>query len=480
MPNKFHALPFAALLALAGCAAPEAKPAVTAVPADGLGLGNSDAPVVDQNWWHALGDAQLDRIMADALAGNPGLDSALARLREAQAVLAARKAENLPQIAFDGSEQRTRLSERYTIPPPYGGSTQWVGQAQANLSWNLDFWGRQADAIAGQRASARAATLDHRAARLSLTGAVAQTYVELARAERQIAIARANAAQRQHSLQLTRTRIRSQLASSLDARAVETLVAQAEQALVRAEGQRVMLIHALASLAGKGADYYPTIAPTKMNLGAVLPLPAALPADLLARRPDIGAARARIDAAAAGKSVARKAFYPNINLAALIGTQALGLGNLFTADAGTYGAGAAIHLPIFEGGKLRADHEAATARLDGAIASYNATVIGAVRDVADALAGLDTARNDLAEQRQLSASLTEVSRLNGVRVSSGLDSRLELIGSEIRLLEAQQDEANLESQAALSAIKLLVAVGGGFAPEPGQLAINAISPGNDQ
>src|SRR3546814_15899543 len=104
--------------------------------------------------------------MSDALSGSPRLDAALARVRQARSVLAARSAEDLPQIALDANEQRTRLSEKYTIPPPYGGSTRWVGQAEVNLGWNLDFWGRQADAIAQARASSRAAAFDYASARL--------------------------------------------------------------------------------------------------------------------------------------------------------------------------------------------------------------------------------------------------------------------------------------------------------------------------
>src|SRR3546814_1001976 len=100
------------------------------------------------------------------------------------------------------------------MPPPYGGSTRWVGQAEVNLGWNLDFWGRQADAIAQARASSRAADFDYAAARLALAGAVAQTYVELARAERQAAIGKANVEQRERSLKLVQTRIRSKLARS--------------------------------------------------------------------------------------------------------------------------------------------------------------------------------------------------------------------------------------------------------------------------
>jgi len=454
---------FGALI-LAGCATPHSKVAVAPVPSASLGLGSAAAPRIAADWWTALGDPQLDRIMADALSGSPTLDSALARVREARSVLAGSQAARLPQITGDASEQYQRLSSRYIIPPPYGGSFRWVGQAQANLSWDLDFWGKQADAIRQASHAADAAALDYDAARLALAGSVAQTYIELARAERQIAIAQSTVGQRDQSLRLARLRVKSQLDSSIDVRAAETLLAEARQALVRAQGQREMVIHALALLAGRGADYYPTIRPTTLKLDAVLPLPKELPADLLARRPDILSAKARIEAAASGRKVARKAFYPDINLLGLAGLQALGIGNLFTGGASTYGVGAAIHLPIFEGGKLKADYEGATARVDAAIAAYNQAVLGAVRETADALTGARTVSADLAQQRQAAAGLADVRRLNDVRVATGLSSRFDLIGSDVRLLQAQQETANLEADRAVAGIKLLVAVGGGFDP----------------
>src|SRR3546814_94578 len=210
--------------------------------------------------------------------------------------------------------------------------------------------------------------------------------------------------------------IRSKLASDLDARAAETVLAQARQALVRAEGQRVLLVHALALLAGQGAHYYATIRPTTIRLDAILPLPSTLPADLLARRPDISSAQERIAAAAAGREVARKAFYPDINLQALVGVQAIGLGNLFSDDAVTYGAGPAIHLPIFQGGKLRAEHAGETARLDEAVAEYNTEILTAVREAADALEQHARRRRDLTRQHKERAGYSEVTRLNRVRV----------------------------------------------------------------
>lgn len=453
-----------AALALAGCAVPQSRVAVAPIADKSLGLGPLTAPTIAADWWTALGDPQLDRIIDDALAGSPTLDTALARVRAAQSSLTGAEAARRPQITADASEQFQRLSNVYIYPPPFGGTFRWVGQAEANLSWDLDFWHRQADAIRQAGASAQAAQLDYDAARLALAGTVAQTYVELVRAERQITIARSTVDQRDQSLRLARLRVKSQLDSNIDVRAAETLLAEANQALVRAQGQREMVIHALALLAGKGADFYATVQPTSLKLDAILPLPSTIPADLLARRPDILGAQARIAAAAAGRQVARKAFYPDINLMGLVGLQALGIGNLFSSSASTYGPGAAIHLPIFEGGKLKADYAGATAQVDAAIADYNRTVLGAVRETVDALTRVRTLGDDLAQQQSAANGLAEVQRLNAVRVSTGLDSRLDLIGSDVRLLAARQETVNLQADKAIAQIQLLIAVGGGFDP----------------
>ncbi len=447
---------------LAGCAIPASKPMVAPVSNTALGLSGDVAPVIATDWWHGFGDPQLDRLVGDAVAGSPSLDAALARIAQAQAVLATRNADTGPDVTLDAQEQYARLSGRYTIPPPFAGSTRFVGSVAANLNWNLDLFGRQKAAIAGARASVQAAALDLSAARLSLSGAVVQIYIDLARAEAQAAIAERTITTRTNSLRLVNVRVRNQLNSKLDAQAATTLVAQARQALLRAQAAQLLARNALAALAGRGADYPATIGTTRLQLDAALPLPQRLPADLLARRADIGAAQARIAAAAAGRQVARKAFYPNVNLAALAGFQAVGLGNLLSLDAGTVGAGPAVHLPIFDNGRLKADLAGATAALDLATADYNGRVVGAVREAADALARVGALAADRARQREVVRGYSETGRLNAVRVASGLDSRLDLVDNDVRTLEAEQADANLAADAAQQRVALVLALGGGF------------------
>lgn len=454
----------APLLASA-CAIPHSPLAVAPVAPATLGLAGPATPAIADTWWTSFGDAQLDRLVTDATAGNPQLAVALARIAQAQAVLSARDAANRPDVTFDGSAQVARLSGRYTIPPPFAGSVRFIGQAQANLNWNLDLFGRQKAAIESARASTQAAALDLAAARLSIAGSVVQTYIDLARAEAEAGIARRTIATRQESLRLIDIRIRNRLASNLQATAAQTLLAQAQGALVRAEGSRALATNALAALAGRGPDYAATIRPATLTFDAALPLPAQVPADLLARRPDIAAGLARIDAAAAGRQVARRAFYPNVNLAALAGFQAVGLGNLFSLDAGTAGAGPAVHLPLFDNGRLKADLAGATAALDLATADYNDRVVGAVKEAADAIALV----GNLARQRTRTAEVVrgfaETDRLNAIRVSSGLDSKLDLVDNDVRLLDAQLAQANLAAEAARQRVALVLALGGGFLPQ---------------
>ncbi|MBU3077790.1 efflux transporter outer membrane subunit [Sphingomonas quercus] len=461
-------------LLLAGCAAiPDDGPRLTALSADKLGIAQGPDIPPATNWWAALGDAQLDRIMADALAGSPRLAAAAARVAQAQAGIAIERAALQPQLGIDAEEVPQRLSEKYIIPPPYGGTGRWVGTAQANLGWSLDLAGKQKAAIEGARATAQAAALDVEAARVMLTGAIAQTYVNLARAELQKRIADEFVASREQSLGLTRTRVTSQLASDIDLRTAETLLADARRAAVRADGERALMVHALAALAGRGPDYYPTIAATQVKLDAALPVPDALPADLIGRRPDILAARARIESADANRRVARADFYPDVNIKAFIGLQALGIGNLFSTGAAAFGAGPAVHLPIFEGGRLKAGYQGAVAGIDVAIADYNAAVLGAVKEAADALSSIDSIAGQAVEQRGVVTSLGETVRLNEVRLRTGLAPRVDLLASGDRLLAARQSLVDLDADGAIRRIQLLIALGGDFTPAAPQQTASA-------
>lgn len=455
---------------VSACVVPRGELALAPVSLTKLGVASQagpasqtpSTPAIAPDWWHALGDPQLDRLIADALADNPTLSLAQARLAAASASLGKAQSSRLPHADADASVERERFSADYIYPPPFGGGSYWSSEAQANLGWSLDLAGRQRALVNAAGARASAAAYDVAAARVALSGAMAQAYVAYANAETQLALAGEGLGTRQEWLKLTHARLSAGLAGDGELRAAEAALAKARQAQDRARGERAMALHLLAALAGQGPDYAASITPPTLRIETALPVPARLTADLLGQRADILAARARIEASAAERRASRAAFYPDIDLSAFIGLQALGLSALTHGSAETLGAGPALHLPIFEGGALAADYRGATAQNDAAIAAYNQAVVQGVREACDALSALDTATSEAARQREIVAGMAASLSLSDARARSGLAARPELVTASEALLVARQAMADIATQEATRRIQLLVALGGGF------------------
>jgi NodT family efflux transporter outer membrane factor (OMF) lipoprotein len=472
--------PLAALLSallLTACVdTPPTTPQVAQVEQADLGLTGEAAPHYPHEWWKAFGDPQVDRLAASVMAGNPTLAGALARMRAAQAELSVQRADDRPQVTLDGSEQRTLFSKDYIIPPPFGGTYRWYGSLAANFSWNLDFWGKQAALIEKARGTAIAAALDAEAAHLALSGAFAQAYVNLLLNYQNGDIADATVAEREEILKISQGRFDAGLENGSAVEQAKSLLSLAKADQLRYAAAREMDIHAIAALAGQGAGAYAQITRPTPNLDVALPLPAKLPADLLARRPDILAAKARVEAAMKGREAAHADFYPDINLAALVGFQAIGMSNLLTGDAFTMGIGPAIHLPIFDAGKLKAQYARATADLDASVADYNGAVLGAIKQTADAM----TQVTSLAAQRvQQQDAVTSAQRAFGIaeeRYRSGLATQLPMLTAEATLLQARSSLVSVAAQGAQQRITLLLTVGGGFEPAPAATAANQTNP----
>jgi NodT family efflux transporter outer membrane factor (OMF) lipoprotein len=460
-----------ALLLTACVATPPTTPQVAEVKQAELGLTGADAPHFPQQWWKAFNDPQIDRLAAQVIANNPTLAGAMARMRAAQAELAVNQARDLPQVTLDGSEQRTLFSRDYIIPPPYGGSTRWFGSLGANLNWNLDFWGKQAALIAKAGNAADAAALDAQAAHLALSGAFAQAYINLLLDYQNGDIADATVAERNDILKISQGRFDAGLENGSAPQQAKSLLSIARADQLRYAAAREMDIHAIVALAGQGADAYATIIRPNPNLDVALPLPERLPADLLARRPDILAARARMDAAIKGREAAHADFYPDINLAAMVGFQAIGLSNLISGGAFTYGVGPAIHLPIFDAGKLRAQYARSTADLDLSVADYNGAVVSAIKQTADAMTQVKSLAAQRVQQQDAVTSAQRAFEIAQERYRSGLATQLPMLTAEATLLQARQSLAGVAAQGAQQRITLMLTVGGGFEPPKSELKI---------
>jgi NodT family efflux transporter outer membrane factor (OMF) lipoprotein len=453
------------LLMLAGCVPNGVAPQQTAIATDTLGLGATQAPPAAEDWWSAFDDPQLDRLVAQAVANNPNLGEALARLRAAKAGVASANSTLYPHLDFDAQEQRIHLSDTYIYPPPYAGTVRWLGTIDADLSWDIDFWGKEAAGLDKAKSLQGAARLDAAAACLAVTGALVQAYIDLDRAYKLADIAAQTERERHDTLSLTLRRVKDGLDSQVEEQEAKALVAQAHENRAGSDSDRDIVVHEIAALIGRGADAYPTIARPTIKLDAVLPLPDTLPADLLSRRPDVLAARARIDAALAGRKVAQAAFYPDVNLLASAGWAAIGLSPLLSATSLQYGGGPAIHLPIFDAGKLRADYAGATAELDFAIADYNDVLTSAVRQAADALTQIRSLGRQQAEHRNLLDAAETGYRLAQTRYRTGLATQLTVLNAQNILFEARTGDVALGADGAAQRVTLLLAVGGGFEPD---------------
>lgn len=425
-----------------------------------LGLSGPAAPEAQEPWWRAFEDPQLDRLIEEALARNPSLDQALARVRDSSAMTLAAGAAREPGVSVDADETWQRFSEHYYIPPPFAGGRYWVGTAGANLSWTLDFWGRQTAVIRQASAAEAAARLDVRAARLAVSASLAQAYLDLYRAHALADVATRTLEQTEQLLTLTAQRVDAGLDSSITLELARARRAAARNALERTVSARALAEHRLAALTGHGADLHGQIRRPTPVLDAALPIPEALPIDLLARRPDVLAARARVDAADAGRVAARAAFYPEVSLRAFAGVQAIGLDALLRSGSAIYGGGPAVHLPIFDSRRLRAAYGRSTAELDLAVASYNGTVLQAVRETADQLSIIESMSKQIRDAQQRLAAARAALDLAAQRRRAGLVTQLVVLESEEEGLLAQQDLVTLTTSHAMARIALFLTLGG--------------------
>lgn len=450
---------------LVGCATlPPGQPAQRAPLADSrLGLSAPAIQPAPDHWWRELGDPQLDALMQQALSANPSLAQANARWQAAQAQAAVERAAQLPEARLKAGETRLKVPSDFG-PYLLGGSSIWLGNLGAALSWDPDLWGAHADQAAAARHLADAADLDSATARLLLSAALTEAYLDLQRAYALEDIAADTQAQRARILEITRRRLAAGLDTRVELREAEGALPQAQVALIQAQAAEALARHQLAALMGRGADAYAGIGRPRLDLQAVLPLPVALPINLLARRPDVIAARARIEAADAHKRAARAAFYPTINLSALAGFASVDLAQLFSAQAFGYGAGPALSLPLFDGGRLRAQYRGAEAALDEAVAGYDDTVLGAVRQAADQLSLIDALGAQLQQQGRWVAASEEAYRLDEERYRAGLASYLSVLNAETDVFDARRQAVELDIARASARITLLVALGGSFQP----------------
>lgn len=440
---------------------PEPRAVASIAATESLVSENGNWPGSD--WWGAYGDPQLSGLIDEAFRDAPDLAAALARLRKAQSYADQAGAALLPSITADAAAGYDKQSYNNGIPAefvPHGWNDN--GRAALTLSFDLDLWGRNRAVLAAATSEQRAAAVEYAQARLVLSTNIAAAYADLARlyAERDVL---------QSALDVrvkTRSLVADRVATGLDTQAelkqAESAVPAARADLAANEEAIALARNRIVALIGAGPDRGLAIERPKVQPLLAHRLPADATTALIGRRPDIVAARARVEAAASRIKVARADFYPAVNLAALIGVQSLGLDKLTDSGSSFGSVRPAISLPIFHGGALRAQYKGARADYDLAVAGYDQVVVQAFRDVADAVTSRKMLATRLQEMRTALVAAEQAQAIARLRYEGGLSTFLDVLTAEERVLSARRAMADLEARSFTLDVALVRALGGGI------------------
>lgn len=441
--------------------APKPKPPTAYAAERSLAASSADWPAND--WWKAYGDPQLDGLITEALVGAPSLKEAQARLRRAVAGTAGARAAELPSLTASGAFDEAKQSYYQGIPPQFVPKGYIVtGNVGLNFNWELDFWGQNRAAVAAATSDAQAAAAETAEARLMLSTSVAAAYADLARlySERDVE-ARMIDSQNETRAQVT-DRVNNGLAALAEQREAEAEPLQSQAELTSIDEQITLVQDQIAALLGQGPDRGLAVMRPADTVPKAFGLPENLPAELIGRRPDIVGARWRAEAAASRIKQDKAAFYPNVNLVGLIGASALPLHDLTRNGSSVGSIGPALTLPLFEGGRLRANLAASEAARDEAIAAYDAAVVEALHQVADVATSLRSLSVELSQSSEALSLSEDAYRMAGVRYRTGLSNYSALLQVEQGVLVRRRAVADLKARAFALDVVLVRALGGGF------------------
>ena len=459
---------------LAGCA-PDLGPRAALHPmTDYAAAKTFTQPVTEwpaEDWWTAFNDPVLTSLIEQALKDSPDLKTAQARLEQASAQVQQARGAAGPNLTAKGSIQATGVKIGLPNTPSQfkdflPTDIQWFTQVGANLNYEIDFFGKNRAAIAAASSSSRAASFELAAARLQISTAVASAYADLVQAVADHAAAVEAADLRGKSRGLVADRLKNGLETKAEYNQSDAAQASSEVDVISTEGSVLEARHALAALTGQGPDATAALNPGNMLKTTPVGLPANLTANLVGRRPDIAAARLRAEAAAQRENVARASYYPNVSLTGSFLALSTSPQDILTHNVQLAQIGPAISLPIFDSGRLNGALRNARGTYDEAVASYDKTVVDAMREVADTLIIRQGAEAALVHANDALRANEEAYRLVNMRYNAGLATYLQVLTVENSLVAARRQAADLRVKALSANVMLIRALGGGFSDVP--------------
>jgi len=458
---------FPALLSLSSCAVGPnyARPSVSAPPQfRGAERAAESKSLADAKWFDLFQDDALKQLVTTALEQNFDLEIAAERVLEARAQAGITHAQQFPTLDATGGfnlNRGSRVGAQPFVPPGISLDTSYT-QAGFSLSWELDLWGRIRRLNEAARAQYLASEEARRGVVTTLVADVSEQYFQLRELDLTLEIARKNREAGENSLRLTQVRKNRGAATGLDVHQSEQFLYTATAQIAVAERGITQTENAISLLLGRSPGAIPR-GRTLEELSAPPDVPAGLPSDLLARRPDIRQSEQLLIAANANIGAAKAAYFPRITLTSFVGGQSRALERLFTGPARDWsGATPGVDLPIFNAGAVRSQVRLTEAQKREALAGYQKSIQTAFREVSDAIVGYSKTREQRVQEELLVKALEETDRLSNLRYRGGLDSFLQVLDAERNLFQGELDLAQLKQQELGQIVELYRALGGGW------------------
>ncbi len=429
-------------------------------------------------WWEMFGDPELNRLEGLATTNNQQLVAAYANFQQARALVGIARADYFPQLSADPSYTRQRASANQTAGAGASsrGITYNTFSVPLDASWELDLWGRVRREVEGAHANLTASADDLEASKLAIQAEVAIDYFTLRSLDAQDQVLKETVVAYSRSLELTRNRHKGGIATDLDVSQAETQLSTTEAQIPAVQLQRANSLHALAVLCGQAAPSFEisvtrgVLAAAQQALDAGPGIPVAVPSKLLECRPDIAAAERLMAAANANVGLAYAAFYPSVTINGLAGVLSVDANTLFNWESRVWSLGPSVALPLFTGGRNRAQLASARAAYDAAVANYRQTVLSAFQDVEDQLA----AQRLLEKQTDAESSALKSARrtldISMTKYKGGVITYLDVVIAQSSSLALEQTVVQLNAQRLAASVSLIKALGAGWTADASQLA----------
>lgn len=408
-------------------------------------------------------DPQLQRLVDVSLVDSPDLRAARARLVQAQQIAQGAYSALWPSAGLKGSSNNQHFSFQGTVPSPFNEvklNKLLNGNLGLNFNYELDFWGKNRETVASRLNETFAAQMDFEETRLILSATVATAYFELQNNILQQQLAKENVRLLNELQGIVVDRAKQGIESDIP---LKTAISNTQSAILSIEEYKQAELqsrHQLAVLLGKN-PLNTQIDTTKFSYSQKqLALPKVISVNILAQRPDIASARALVEAAAHRVNVAKAAFFPDINLSALLSVQSLYFSNVFNLRMQTEGARAAVDLPIFDAGARKANLGAKQAEFELSVNRYNQTILNALQEISNDLSAMRTLEREIRAQNSTLASTESNYKLFRARYGEGIIDYVQLIEIKQVLIEQKAKLYDLQTKHKLAFVSLLTALGG--------------------